>query len=66
MPRISLSLKFIKEIIQLFREKSLKELIFGKKVFFSAREAGLTEWIKRHIGAIAFGEDFIQFAGRPF
>lgn len=47
MPRISLSLKFIKEIIQLFREKSLKELIFGKKVFFSAREAGLTEWIKQ-------------------
>jgi hypothetical protein len=48
MPRISLSPKFIKETIQLFREKSLKELIFGKKVFFSAGEVGLMEWIKRH------------------
>ena len=48
MPRISLSPKFIKETIQLFREKSLKELIFGKKVCFSAREVELVEWIKRH------------------
>ncbi len=58
MVRVSLSLKFIKETIQLFREKSVKELILGKKVNFSAREAELTAWIKQH------PDEFKRIGGR--
>lgn len=48
MAKIFLSLKFIKETIMLFRERPLKEVLFGKKVALSLREKEVLYWIQEH------------------
>lgn len=48
MAKISLSPKFIKEVIMLFREKSLKEMLFGKRVILAETERQALEWIDKH------------------
>lgn len=48
MPRISLSPKFIKEVIMLFRERPLKEILFGKHIGMSTEEKEVMAWIKEH------------------
>jgi len=58
MPRLSLSPKFIKETIHIFRSKSLKEIFFGKKVQYSRPEKKLAEWISKN------AKDFKKIGGR--
>lgn len=53
MARFSLSPKFIKEIIVLFRERPLKDIIFGKRVTFSKKERELLRWIRENPAAFA-------------
>lgn len=45
MAHLSLSPKFIKEVIMLFRERSLKDIIFGKLAALSEEERKLLMWI---------------------
>ncbi|MBI4095080.1 MAG: DM13 domain-containing protein [Candidatus Liptonbacteria bacterium] len=45
MARFSLSPKFIKEVIMLFRERSLHDIIFGKRVTFAEKEEKILKWI---------------------
>ncbi|MBI3337299.1 MAG: DM13 domain-containing protein [Candidatus Staskawiczbacteria bacterium] len=58
MVKISFSHKFIKEVITLFRKKSLKEIFFGKKVDLIAREDEVIYWLKEH------DEEFRKSGGR--
>jgi hypothetical protein len=46
MAKISLSPKFFKEVVMLFRERPLKEILLGKNVTFSTKEEELSGWIK--------------------
>ena len=46
MAKLSLSPKFIKESILLFRDKSLKEIVFGKRVEYSKEERELSKKLK--------------------
>ena len=46
MAHISFSKTFFKEVIQIFRERSLKEIIFGKHVKLSDEEREILSWIK--------------------
>ena len=39
---------YIKEVILLFKEKSLKEILFGKKVQHTRDEKELLMWIKKN------------------
>lgn len=58
MAKISLSPKFIKEVIWLFRERPIKEVLFGKHVELDDREAELLQWILEH------QEEFRRVGGR--
>lgn len=58
MARISLSAKFIKETLMLFRERSLKEIFFGKKVELTAKEETILQQLK------ANSEEFRKSGGR--
>ena len=48
MAKISFSLKFLKEVIQIFKERSLKEIIFGKSTRLKKSEDELLDWIKKN------------------
>ena len=48
MAKISFSPKFIKEVIMLFRERPIKDIIFGKAVTLSVQEKKVLEWIKKN------------------
>jgi hypothetical protein len=58
MAKLSLSPKFIKEVFLLFREKSLKDVFFGKKATLSSSEKQLASWIKEH------PDEFKRLGGR--
>lgn len=45
MAHLSLSPKFIKEVFMLFRERPLKDIIFGKLAALSQAEQNLLTWI---------------------
>lgn len=48
MARLSLSPTFIKEVILLFRERSFKDILFGKRVTHSQAEYKLLTWIRKN------------------
>lgn len=48
MAKFFLSPKFFKEVFLLFRERPLKEIIFGKHVALSAEELRIEQWIKKN------------------
>lgn len=58
MAKFSLSPTFIKEVFQLFRQKSLKEIFFGKKVELNKKERDLLTWIKSN------PDEFKKLGGR--
>ncbi|GEM_PF-2165758 len=58
MAKISLSPKFIKETLMLFRERSLKEIFFGKKVEFTVQEERIARLLKEN------SEEFRKSGGR--
>jgi len=48
MAKISFTPTFLKEVLMVFRERPLKEIIFGKKVQHSADEKQTLNWIKNN------------------
>lgn len=58
MAKISLSAKFIKETLMLFKERSLKEIFFGKKVELTAQEEMILQRLKEN------SEEFRKNMGR--
>lgn len=58
MARISLSPQFLKEVFNLFKGRSLKELIFGKRVQLNQSEQELLAWIRANPG------QFLSLKGR--
>lgn len=58
MVKISLRPTFIKEVFLLFKERPLKEILFGKKVSLGDEGEELLKWITRH------GKEFKEKGGR--
>lgn len=58
MAKISLSAKFIKETFMLFRERSLKEIFFGKKAELTVKEEMILQRLKEN------SEEFRKSGGR--
>jgi hypothetical protein len=48
MAKIHFSSTFFKEVIQIFRERPLREIIFGKKVSLEGKEKELLSYIKNN------------------
>ena len=48
MAKFSLSPKFLKEVFQIFKRKSLKEIFFGNKVSYNKKEREIIDWINNN------------------
>jgi len=48
MPKISLSPTFLKEILMIFRQRPLKDIMLGKKISLQSTEKNLLTWIKKN------------------
>ena len=48
MNRIPFSLKFVKEVLLVLREKPLKEIVFGKRIRSTNEEKDLLRWISNN------------------